>query len=548
MILSGGGNLQLHKQEVNDLNVFPVPDGDTGTNMGMTIGAAMAELGSIDGESAGKVASVCSNALLRGARGNSGVILSLLFRGMSKSIGKAEEIDAKQFAAAFKCGVEAAYKAVMKPTEGTILTVTRLAGDAAMAAAEGGADVLKTVQTLYDAAEETLAKTPDMLPVLKQAGVVDSGGRGFVCIAEGMLSFLKTGVVIEGDDKEAPAMATNTRANFEEFDAASIKFAYCTEFIIDKTMGKAVKTDFEALHKYVMSKGDSVVFVDDDEICKIHVHTNHPGHVLEEAMKYGTLCKMKIENMKEQLAREKAESAAQAAAAAEAEKKEIVHAEPTKPFGFVSVAAGAGIQELMLEIGVDNVVTGGQTMNPSTEDILYAVEATPAECVFVFPNNKNIIMAAQMVVPLTEKQIYIIPTKTIPEGISALLAFDEGASAEDNEKIMCEAAGLVKTGQVTHAVRDSEIDGKDIKEGEIMGLFGGTLAAKGSDIEETTLEMAKAMADENTSMITVYFGEDTTEEKALELVDKMQLALGENVSITAISGGQPVYYYIVSAE
>ncbi len=537
MILSGGGNLQLHKQEVNDLNVFPVPDGDTGTNMGMTMAAAMAELATVNGVGTGKVASVASNALLRGARGNSGVILSLLFRGLAKSVGNAEEIDAKAFAAAFKCGVGAAYKAVMKPTEGTILTVTRLAADAAVAAAEDGADILGTVQTLCEEAQRTLDKTPDMLPVLKQAGVVDSGGRGFVCIAEGMLTFLKTGVVVVGDEIEA----TGVRANFAEFDAASIKYAYCTEFIIEKN-DNSKKRDFEALHKYVMNKGDSVVFVDDDEIVKIHVHTNHPGHVLEEAMKYGTLCKMKIENMKEQLAREAAESAK----AAEAAKP--VHVEPTKPFGFVAVAAGEGLQELMSEVGADQVVTGGQTMNPSTDDILHAVEATPSDNVFIFPNNKNIIMAAQMVPPLTKKNVYIIPTRTIPEGISALLAFDEGASASENAQIMTDAAAAVKTGQVTHAVRDSEIDGKEIKEGEIMGLFAGKLAAKGTDVDDTAFFMAKEMTDDTVSMITLYFGEGVDEERALALVDRMQSEFGDAVSITAVNGGQPVYYYVISAE
>ncbi len=536
MILSGGGNLQLHKQEVNDLNVFPVPDGDTGTNMGMTMEAAMAELSSVKGEGAGKVASVASNALLRGARGNSGVILSLLFRGLAKSIGTQQEIDAIQFALAFKNGVASAYKAVMKPTEGTILTVTRMAGEAALAAAQDGADVLGTVQALYDEACATLDKTPDMLPVLKMAGVVDSGGRGFVCIAEGMLSFLKTGSVTVGEE----AVATNTRANFAEFDAASIKFAYCTEFIIEKTE-ISKKRDFEVLHEYVMNKGDSVVFVDDDEIVKIHVHTNHPGRVLEEAMKYGTLSKMKIENMKEQLAREAAESA-------RTQEHVIEHAEPTKPYGFVAVAAGEGLQELMVEVGADRVVTGGQTMNPSTEDILRAVEATPSDNVFVFPNNKNIIMAAQMVEPLTEKKVYIIPTRTIPEGISALLSFDEGASVEENVQIMTEAAAAVKTGQVTHAVRDSEIDGEEIKEGEIMGLCAGKLTAKGADIDETAFDMAKKMTDDTVSMLTIYFGEEIDEERALSLVDKIQSELGDSVSITAVNGGQPVYYYVISAE
>lgn len=547
MILSGAGNLQTHKQEVNDLNVFPVPDGDTGTNMSLTMQSAVNELVSIDNEGADKVSSVTASALLRGARGNSGVITSLLFRGMSKSIAAQKEVDAKAFAAAYKKGVEAAYKAVMKPTEGTILTVSRLGADAGIEAAEAGKDMIETFETILEVSRDTLEKTPEMLPVLKQAGVVDSGGQGLLYILEGMYSVLKNGVILEGTDKpEAQA-----KADFASFDASDIEFAYCTEFLVNKnelTVGK----DVGKLHKFALSNGDSVVFVDDDEIIKIHVHTNHPGKVIEKALEFGFLSKMKIENMKEQLEREKAEKATSQPQAPqqEPESKEttkLTPATPVKKYGFVAVTAGEGMNDLFMDLGADGVVFGGQTMNPSADDIYKVVENVPAEVVFIFPNNKNIIMAAQLVVPLSEKQVVVVPTRTVPEGVSAMLAFDESVGAEQNLENMQQAASAVKTGQVTYAVRDSVIGDTEIKEGEIMGLCGGEIKSLGSDVELTTSQLVDAMVDENSQLITVYYGDAVKQDEATALTDKLAEKYPE-LEIMPVCGKQPVYYYIVAVE
>lgn len=544
MLLSGGANLENHRQEVNDLNVFPVPDGDTGTNMSLTMSAALDEISKLEGAPAATVAEVTASALLRGARGNSGVILSLLFRGFSKGLAGIEAAGPVEFTQAFCKGVEAAYKAVMKPTEGTMLTVSRLAGDAALSAAKGGADINATLRILRDAAADTLEKTPDMLPILKQAGVVDSGGKGLLYIIEGMLYALNGGGIIKSVGKdEHGAMEKSAGADFSSFEVEDIKYAYCTEFLIckgEKTKGKNI----DSLRRYIMNKGDSVVFVDDDEFIKVHVHTDHPGYVMEEALKYGVLSKMKIENMKEQLERERAE----------AEKAKKAKAEPPAPpreekeYSFVAVAAGEGIKALFSELGADEVVFGGQTMNPSTEDILKAVESAPGRTVYVFPNNKNIILAAQMVIPMTEKNVVVVPTKSIPEGITAMLCFDATLSAEENSKVMASAAENVKTGQVTYAVRDTEIGGKAIREGQMIGLHAGELIAAGDTAEDTALELAKSMVDENSQIITVFFGEEVEQAAAEALAERLAKEIGSHIDISVVGGGQPVYYYVISVE
>ncbi len=534
MIISGAGSLKAHIQEVNDLNVFPVPDGDTGTNMSMTISAAASELAGGDETNAGKVAKTAASALLRGARGNSGVITSLLFRGISKGFDNAEEIDAKTFAAAYTKGVESAYKAVMKPTEGTILTVARLSAAAGVEQAEKSDDMEALFAVILDAARETLEQTREMLPVLKQAGVVDSGGKGLVRILEGMYSVIKDGVIIEGGD----VTEVKEKADFASFELKDIKFAYCTEFLVNKnelSLGK----DFEKLHQFAMKNGDSVVFVDDDEIVKIHVHTNHPGKVLEEALKYGYLSKMKIENMKEQLEREQAESNA------EPEVQEVAQ---DKEYGFVAVAAGEGMSDMFTEMGIDNVVFGGQTMNPSADDILKAIEAVPAEKVFVFPNNKNIIMAAQLAVPMSTREVIVVPTRSVPECVSAMFVFDESIGTAENLENMQEAASAVTTGQVTYAVRDSSIGDTEIKEGQIMGLSGGLVKALGDDVDETAYSLAKALADEKGgSVMTVYSGEEVTSERAQALCDRLT-AEYPAMDVALVEGKQPVYFYIVSVE
>ena len=438
---------------------------------------------------------------------------------------------------ALKMGVEAAYKAVMKPTEGTILTVVRVAAEKAVEFAAENNDPLDTLDKIIEVAEDTLKKTPEMLPVLKQAGVVDAGGQGFLYILKGMRSVLGEGIIIEskesGDVKE--------RADFTKFDSEDIKFAYCTEFIVNKDNNPRFNNP-EKLRKYLESIGDSVVVADDDSIIKVHVHTNNPGKALEEGIKYGLLSNMKIENMKEQLARE-------------AEKQNSENIQPTrkillpsKKYGFVAVSAGEGFTALFNDLGVDSVVFGFQTMNPSTEDILKAIDETPAEIVFILPNNKNIILTAQMTIPLTDKEVIVIPTRTIPEGISAMLAFDETVDVEDNTENMKEAIKNVKTGQVTYAVRDSSFDGQDIKEGEFMGLLGSKMQTKGTKLENVVVELIDKMIDENSSVLTLFYGSDVKEDEAEKISGLLSDKFGDRVDISLVNGGQPVYYYIVSVE
>ena len=531
MVHNGAAAIELHKNEINELNVFPVPDGDTGTNMSLTMNNGSNEVKKISAESVTKVADAAASGLLRGARGNSGVILSLLFRGISKSLKGKETAKAADFAKALSAGVEAAYKAVMKPAEGTILTVSRLAAAAAVKCAETETDVEAVMQYAIDEGKVALADTINLNPVLKKAGVVDSGGKGFIYILDGMLKAVK-GEIMERVEVEDIEMA----ADFTEFDTDDITFTYCTEFIVSRENNK----DPDILRGFLNDIGDSIVVVDDDEIIKTHVHTNCPGDVLTAALTYGSLLTVKIENMREQ------HTAKVVEASGEAEAEDVVAA-PEKQYGFVAVCAGDGMAEIFRGVGVDAIVTGGQTMNPSTEDILKQINRVPAEVVFVLPNNKNIVMAAQQSIPLSEKRVIVIPTGTVPQGITAALTFDESATPEENEQMMADAAATVHTASVTYAARDSEFDGHSITAGEYLALLDGSLVSNNSAIANVVAETAEALEKHSPEIITVYYGEDVTEEDA----EKVGAAFGEkypDADVTVLYGGQPVYYYVISAE
>lgn len=548
-IISAANNLTNNKKAVDDLNVFPVPDGDTGTNMSMTLSNSVRELEKLEGASAGKVAAVNASALLRGARGNSGVITSLLFRGFAKGIGEGDELTAENLAAAFKFGVEGAYKAVMKPTEGTILTVARVASEKADEALADGADTLGVFDAALNGAREALATTPELLPTLKKAGVVDAGGRGFVLILEGMQSVLKDGVIIKSEVAQTETVSTESenRNAAGEFDA-EITFTYCTEFIVNRD--PECEKQPEELRSYLESIGDCVVVVDDEEIIKVHVHTDHPGNAIENGLTFGGLVHLKIENMRDQHERAKhdAEEAAKKPTKNADLTETIVPVEKTKPVGFVSVSAGAGLEELFHDLGVDNVVSGGQTMNPSTDDILRAVESCPAETVFVLPNNKNIIMAAEQTVPISTRKVIVLHTRTIPQGITAMLNFSDEADDETNAIEMQKAAEKIATGQVTFAARDSDFDGHKIKEGQIMALTGGKIAFTDSDVERATLKLIGKMIKRSSEFVTVIYGKDITDVAAEDLERQLNEKYGDKVEITLVNGGQPVYYYIISVE
>lgn len=536
-VISASNNINANRQAVDELNVFPVPDGDTGTNMSMTISAASKELQKSDYETVSDVASATASALLRGARGNSGVILSLLFRGFSKGLKGLEEASGTDIANALTKGVQSAYKAVMKPTEGTILTVARVAAEEAVEFAKDNDDPVAVFEKIVEVANETLAKTPEMLPVLKKAGVVDSGGKGLCVIFEGMLSVIKDGKMIEGDASATAAKTANDVKNAAAEWDEEITFTYCTEFIVKKENDK----DPLALKAYLETIGDSVVTVDDETIIKVHVHTNNPGKALEKAVLYGQMINIKIENMREQhetVAKEKAEK----------EAADIMEVAPKEnKYGFVSVAAGDGIVELFKDLGVDNVVSGGQTMNPSTDDILKAIERTPAETVFVLPNNKNIIMAAEQAAPLATRKVCVIQTKTIPMGISAMLAFDIDAELEDNMLSMVKAAENVGTGQITFAARDSDYEGKKIKEGELLALENGKVAFTETDMIRAAEKLTKSLYKKDSSFITLIYGADVTEGQAVEVNEALARKF-PGAEITLVAGGQPVYYYIISVE
>ena len=541
-ILSGACNVERHKAEINDLNVFPVPDGDTGTNMAMTLLGGAAPLRSAQG-TCGEVAELAASIFLKNARGNSGVITSLLFRGFAKELAGVDEADAAKLAAAFDAGVKSAYKAVMKPTEGTILTVSRMAAEHALEAAQHGADIEGVLTALLEAARETLVKTPDMLPVLKKAGVVDSGGQGYVRLLEGMASLLIDGVPVEAgesseQEKQAPAGTGEApRIDLAALNPEDIKFAYCTEFFINKTHSKRLRNP-EALRAYLDKLGDSLVFVDDTNVIKVHVHSNAPGRVLQEALKYGYLSGVKIENMIEQYGDFVAQMTP--------ETRTI--AAPEKPYGFVAVSPGDGITAVFRDFLVDQIVSGGQTMNPAIEHVLAAIDATPAQTVFVLPNNSNIILTAQMAAKMTDKQVIVLPCRTIPEGMAALTRFDETLSPEQNEQAMTEGITAVKSGQVTYAVRDSEIDGHKVKKGEMMGLCGKKLLALEKTPEKAALKLLTAMADEETQFVNIFTGADVTPAAASRLEEQARRKLGTHVELAVIPGGQPVYSYSLSVE
>ena len=535
-IVSGANNISNLRREVDELNVFPVPDGDTGTNMSMTIKNALAELKNVpDGATAGEVAKLTASAMLRGARGNSGVILSLLFRGLSKGLSGREEADAAALSAAFKLGVDAAYKSVMKPTEGTILTVAREGYENTVSLAKENGDAAEFLKAYIDAANISLEKTPELLPALKKAGVVDAGGKGFIVILEGLYAVISGGEPVLSEDEVKPVTpaAVAAAAAPEE-----IKFAYCTEFIVKKSAGGK---DATALRAFLETIGDCVVVVDDEDIIKVHVHSNHPGKAIEAGIKFGELTKIKIENMREQH-----NNLIEADKAAQANRKQPVA--PEKEIGFVAVAAGAGIEALFTDLGADYVVRGGQTMNPSTEDILEAIGQTPAHNVFVLPNNKNIIMAAEQAVSLADRNVCVLQSKTIPQGISAMMSFDPSAGFEENRSGMTEALGRVASGQITYAVRDSEYDGHKIKQGEILAMDNGKIVFTEKDVTKSLVKLTKRLISSSSSYITVIYGSDVSDEDANAAYELLRSKVSDDIDIVLVNGGQPVYYYIISVE
>lgn len=528
MFISGANNLYNKRNVVDELNVFPVPDGDTGTNMSMTASSMAKALMEVETESVTKVCDIMSFATLRGARGNSGVILSQFFRGMSKSLKGKSECTPEDFAKALKAGSDTAYNAVMNPTEGTILTVAREAADAACSA-EGE---LKDVMTsAVNKGNRTLLMTPDMLPALKAAGVVDAGGQGWMFVLEGALVFLETGAIVEKDGKdEVPAQAV-TGAQ-QKVDTENIKFMYCTEFIVEKKNDGVNVLSFK---QYIESKGDCMLVIDDDDIVKVHIHTNHPGYVLEQAVKMGQMINIKIDNMKHQHQ--------SVITTEEKEEAELPH----KEYGFVSICAGDGITSIFKDLGVDVVIEGGQTMNPSTEDILGAVSKINADHIFVFPNNKNIILAAEQARDISDKHIVVIPTRAIPECVSAMLSFNESKSSEDNEKSMLKAISKIKCAQMTFAVRDTKIDDREIFTDDILGLIGGKIEVVGKDVNKTLSELCSKLCDEDSEFLTLYYGNNVTEDEANEIAEIIEEQLDE-VEVSVKYGGQPLYYYIISAE
>ncbi|MDR2421067.1 MAG: DAK2 domain-containing protein [Oscillospiraceae bacterium] len=530
MVQNAAAAIELHKTEVNELNVFPVPDGDTGTNMSLTLSSGARALGAEEPRSVSRAAELTASALLRGARGNSGVILSLLFRGMAKRLKDAETADAALFAAAMRDGVDAAYKAVMKPAEGTILTVSRLSADAAIEAAASGTDDIEAVlERAADAGRLALADTINQNPVLKKAGVIDSGGRGYVYILNGMLRALRGEKIDAGE-----GAAERGAADFAGFSAEDITFAYCTEFIVRRENARGA----DALRAFLDARGDSIVVVDDDELIKVHVHTNEPGDVLTEALAFGALLSVKIENMREQHT-EKLVTAAERGPAPR-------RAAPEKRFGAVAVCSGAGLEAVFRDLGADAIVTGGQTMNPSTEDILAAVESVPAGTVFVYPNNKNIIMAAEQAVPLASRRVVVVPSKSIPQGVAAMLAFDENAGADGSAAAQLDVMARVRTALITRAARDSAFDGRAIREGEYLALLDDELVAVGPDFSPVADGVVAALLPEPPEFVTVFAGEGASKDET-ELLRGL-LEVLPSAELTIVDGGQPVYRFIISAE
>ncbi len=529
LIISAAASIENNKQTLNELNVFPVPDGDTGTNMSMTIHSAAADLRKAEDPTLGQAASIAASAMLRGARGNSGVILSLLFRGISKKLKGTEVCDGVLWANALQEGVDAAYKAVMKPAEGTILTVARLAAAKALSAAEENSYFEFVHEAALEEAKIALANTVNQNPVLKKAGVVDAGGKGWVFVLEAMLSALRGEEITEN----APAAEVKEQADFSEFKTEDITFTYCTEFIISRENDK----DPEQLRAFLSGLGDSLVLVDDDEIIKVHVHTNDPGAALHEAVSYGSFVTVKVENMRLQHT-EKVMSEQELAPKIAA---------PEKKLGVVSVCAGDGIADVFRNLGVDGIISGGQTMNPSTQDILEAVNKVPAETVFVLPNNKNIIMAAQQVDALTPKHVVVIPSKTVPQGVTAMLSFNPEGTEEENTQALTDALAGVSTMQITYAARNSDFDGYDIHQGDYLAIADGALFGTSRDVKVLLRSLAEKVRDEGKEYITIYYGEDTPDRQAQKAADLFsELCPGADVNL--LNGGQPVYYYLISAE
>ena len=552
MFLAGANNLEAKKEWINELNVFPVPDGDTGTNMSMTIMSAAKEVAAIENPTMASLAKAISSGSLRGARGNSGVILSQLFRGFTKVIAEYDELNVQIISDAFQKATETAYKAVMKPKEGTILTVAKGMSDKAAELGEETDDLAYFCAEIIKEGDHVLSKTPDMLPVLKQAGVVDSGGQGLMQVMKGAMDALlgkEVDYTIEGAEtiKKAPE-STGTSYNIEAQANQEIKFAYCTQFLImlDTPITLQQENEFKS---YLETIGDSIVVVADDEIVKVHVHTNDPGLAMQRGLTYGSLTTIIIENMK--LERDEKISALkekEMQSAGIPEEKEEKPAEPPKEMGFISVSIGEGINEIFKGLGVDYIIEGGQTMNPSTEDMLNAIEKVNAKTVFILPNNKNIILAANQAASLVEdKKIIVIPTKTIPQGITALINYIPDSTPEDNEQRMSSEISMVKTGQVTYAVRDTVIDDKEIKQDDFMGIGDSGILSVGQNLEPTVMDMMKQLVDEDSAIVSIYYGEDTKEEDANALGEKIGEAFPD-VEIEVHYGGQPIYYYVISVE
>lgn len=558
--LAGAAAIQAKKEYINELNVFPVPDGDTGTNMTMTIMSAANEVAALDHPNMEDICKAISSGSLRGARGNSGVILSQLLRGFTKVVREVDSIDVRTLVQAFEKAVDSAYKAVMKPKEGTILTVAKGGAEKAGKIAKDSDDLVAFAQRVIDEMRVVLDRTPEMLPVLKEAGVVDSGGEGLVTILEGMRDALMGkeidySAVNSASGGSASGNASGAPAGLS---AEEIRFGYCTEFIIQAGKNFTSRDETE-LKKYLEGIGDSIVCVSDEDIVKIHVHTNDPGLAIQKGLSYGELSRMKIDNMREEHNERLIRSGQGTDSGGQTQPEEYAEREPReneagrqelprKEIGFISVSAGEGLSSIFRELGVDVVIEGGQTMNPSTEDILEAVSHINADTIFVFPNNSNIILAANQASELVEdKDVVVIPTKNIPQGITAMIHYIDGSSVKDNEEAMSEAADLVKSGQVTYAVRDTSIDGKEIRQGDIMGLSDKTIEVVGSDVKDTTVELVRKLADDYTELITLYYGEEATEEEAEEIAE----AIGEwkeDIEVEVEYGGQPLYYYFLSLE
>ena len=543
-VISGSNNICSKKLMINDLNIFPVPDGDTGTNMSMTTTAAVNAIADDDSTNAGVIAKAIASAMLRGARGNSGVILSLLFRGFSQGLSDKEEITGKDVVKALGLGVDAAYSAVMKPTEGTILTVARVGYEGGLKVVNKNDNLVYVWEQICKSAEEALEKTPEYLPVLKKAGVVDAGGMGLLSIFEGMLSYFRDGVVVEYEENNSQEELDSFSSTVAEFDEV-INFTYCTEFIVGRDT--EIGTDPNELRLFLETIGDCVVVVNDEEIIKVHVHTEQPGDALKKGLEYGQLLTVKVENMREQHKKAKEDNAAKPKK--EAPKQKLEPAEPTEDIGFVAVAAGDGMTNLFKDLGCANVVSGGQSMNPSTDDIYAAVMATPAKTVFVLPNNKNIIMAAQQTVAMVEdREVIIVPTRTIPQGMTAILNYDPELSPASNKDMMMDAAKAVATGQVTFAARNSEFGHQKIKEGEIIALENGKLTITEKTPVRAAIKLAKNMINHETSFVTLIYGSDVSEEDAQEAYEAIQDRFGSKVDVSLVNGGQSIYYFVLSVE